>query len=412
MATLVLETLLMAGEVGDDEWLELDEQLKPLFFDGGFASQIKENDEDEQRIRAELNDFVELLVNDDTVNADQAVDTYFEAANVLNQGAHTRRFFEIPELFLEWPETELDPKEREFAEVLRVAMETGKGPRDRAILLLSKFVQKSILQSNKSNAGKQAEQAIEIVLRKAGLIKGVGYESQYQHDYHNAGSATDFVFPAVGDGSTSDILAYIAVQGSTNDRTRSSDSELQRGAKAFLCSLNGCSGSSKTTDDIGEDLASAYITDHKTYVVISSERERALAKAKSKSNLVLGSLEKKKIKKEKKEEKQKVHEEQLSVLLSKVYEKKGEYQVVLEPRSKEQLKRQLSTAEKKYDDKKTVVARHEKQLIALNEDFESYKEKNRKRQNKANGKLKMLENHCWSYCEVVDWLKRNNNTST
>ena len=76
------------------------------------------------------------------------------------------------------------------------------------------------------------------------------------------------------------IRAYIAVQTSSNDRARMASSELHRGAKRFVCSLNGCPASTKNTNDMGIDLVAGLLKHETKYVVIEKERQRAIKKAK------------------------------------------------------------------------------------------------------------------------------------
>ena len=59
-----------------------------------------------------------------------------------------------------------------------------------------------------------------------------------------------------------------------------SSSELQDGGKRYICSLNGCGASSKTTKDIGNALIGGQSAYDTYYVVIETERLAAIEEAK------------------------------------------------------------------------------------------------------------------------------------
>ena len=93
---------------------------------------------------------------------------------------------------------------------------------------------------------------------------------------------TYIIVPYAEHGKIEDVRAAIAVQVSTNDRARLVSSELHRGVKRYICSLNGCKASSKTTNDIGDDLIAKFAKEEIYYVVIEEEKQNALIRAKEK----------------------------------------------------------------------------------------------------------------------------------
>lgn len=174
-----------------------------------------------------------------------------------------------------WPADKASEEALNLSRQIQDALAKGGRERERAIVLIAQFSERSNSQSRKSIAGNVAQDAVELVLRATGLSKGREYGSQFRY----RGSDTDFVIPFAEQNDVSAVRAFIAVQSSTNDRARLSSSELHRGAQRFLVSLNGCPVSPKDTSAIGDELVGKYIEDENFYVVIESERQRAIMDA-------------------------------------------------------------------------------------------------------------------------------------
>lgn len=120
--------------------------------------------------------------------------------------------------------------------------------RRRATAVLASLVNQSESQSNRTNAGVAGENIARAILRAAGLKKDVHYREQYKSD---RGSDTDFALPYIPDRSDHLVEMLIAVQMSSNDRTRLSTSEIKQGAVGFLVTGNGMDASKKRLIDIG-----------------------------------------------------------------------------------------------------------------------------------------------------------------
>ena len=123
--------------------------------------------------------------------------------------------------------------------------------RFRAMSFVTEVVAQSRSQSDRSNAGAAGELIHEVILRAAGGIKGKDYRLQYKS---KSGSDTDCVFPAVPDGEDNKVEIYVAVQFSSNDRTRMVTSELKVGAQKWVWTGNGLSVSTKNLKDIGDQI--------------------------------------------------------------------------------------------------------------------------------------------------------------
>ena len=117
--------------------------------------------------------------------------------------------------------------------------------------LIGRVMNESLSQANKSNAGEAGENIVRAILSAAGLVKGVHYREQYKS---SKGSDTDFVFPFVQDGEDGKVEAFLAVQMSSNDRTRLTSSELRQGAVPFVLTGNGLAASKKRLRHIGNKI--------------------------------------------------------------------------------------------------------------------------------------------------------------
>ncbi|WP_400085805.1 hypothetical protein [Yoonia sp. R78084] len=122
---------------------------------------------------------------------------------------------------------------------------------NRLNALLARVINESLSQANKSNAGEAGENIVRAILSAAGLQKDVHFREQYQS---SKGSDTDFVFPCVPDGQDGKVEAFLAVQMSSNDRTRLTSSELRQGAVPFVFTGNGLAASKKKLKDIGNKI--------------------------------------------------------------------------------------------------------------------------------------------------------------
>jgi len=158
---------------------------------------------------------------------------------------------------------------------------------DRLKALVSRVVNESLSQANKSNAGEAGENLTRAILTAAELVKDTHYREQYKS---KEGSDTDFAFPFVENGEDYKVELFLAVQLSSNDRARLTSSELKVGAKPFVFTGNGLDASKKRMKDIGaqiiEDLKSNRVNLVCYGPELQAEKARlnnAILKAKSKT---------------------------------------------------------------------------------------------------------------------------------
>lgn len=273
----ILIDLLTGQNISNKDHIILKEALKPVFFGSkGFMFWARSKKKIE--LKNAIADYKELLIQDESLSPDDIVDGFATLANEYNQGWQLELFYDLHELILDFEGTSLESDTKSLLSIIQKALNsTNEGEKSRAITLVALFGEISNGQSRKSTAGIAAEDAIELVLRSIGLVAGETYGAQFKH---YQGSDTDFVVPFNKNNEVHDIKAYIAVQCSTNDRLRLSSSELQDGGKRYICSLNGCGASSKTTKDIGNALIGGQSAHDTYYVVIEPERIAAIEEAR------------------------------------------------------------------------------------------------------------------------------------
>jgi hypothetical protein len=270
----ILQALLAGEPVSNSEHVVLKDAVKPLFFGKGFMTWARNEKRDEikENIISEGNN----LIYDTKPDANALIDSFASMASELNQGGQLNLFYDLYKIFPKFQGESLKAKDAKLLSIIKGALQSeDKDAKARATMLIALYAESSNSQSRKSSAGNAAEQAIELLMRSIGLVKGETYGTQFIYQ----GSNTDFVVPYAESGDINSVSAFIAVQVSTNDRARLSSSELHRGAKRYLCSLNGCNASSKSTKDIGDDLAAGYLDNETHYVVIERERLAAIEDA-------------------------------------------------------------------------------------------------------------------------------------
>ena len=141
----------------------------------------------------------------------------------------------------------------------------------RLLGITSRVVNESLSQANKSNAGEAGENIVRSVLNAAGLVKDQHFREQYKS---REGSDTDFVFPNVPDRQDQKVEAFVAVQMSSNDRTRLTSSELKIGAKAFMFTGNGLNASKKKMSSVGLQIIEGLRSKRVQLVCFKGEIER------------------------------------------------------------------------------------------------------------------------------------------
>lgn len=157
-----------------------------------------------------------------------------------------------------------------YNEICTILAHGKEKQKHRIILLLGVYAEGSLSQARKSLAGSGGELVVEALFQSRGLKKDKDYGTQFTSE----GSDTDIVVPAAK--KPDEVKAYIAIQISSNDRTRLTTSELVSGKRNYFISFNGCSASSKNTDDIGDEIIAKYIKEDILYVITEKERRRAI----------------------------------------------------------------------------------------------------------------------------------------
>jgi hypothetical protein len=149
--------------------------------------------------------------------------------------------------------------------------------KDRVRALVSRVINESLSQANKSNAGEAGENLVRAILSASGLEKDKHYREQYKS---KSGSDTDFVFPNVPDKQDQKVELFMAVQMSSNDRARLTASELKIGGKPFVFSGNGLKASKKNLKDVGAQIIESQKANKVNLVCYGPELEQEVDRLK------------------------------------------------------------------------------------------------------------------------------------
>jgi hypothetical protein len=143
----------------------------------------------------------------------------------------------------------------------------------RLAAIFGRIVNESLSQANKSNAGEAGENLVRAIFSAVGVKRDVHYREQYKSQ---KGSDTDFVFPNVSDGQDQLVDMFVAVQMSSNDRTRLTASELKVGAKPYVVTGNGLTASKKKLNSIGSQILQSQMERGVHLVCFAPELQREI----------------------------------------------------------------------------------------------------------------------------------------
>lgn len=215
----------------------------------GFIRRIKDKDDAgrKARIAAKMASFWK---KNDLSDLDDEIDELANSMLSINNEYSTIIYYDHLEYF---PDDELK-KGKPLISKIDAFLQKPKAStlaKRRLSAIVARVVNESLSQANKANAGEAGENIVRSVLSAAGLNKDVHFREQYKS---KKGSDTDFVFPNVEDGQDQKVEVFLAVQMSSNDRTRLASSELKQGAIPFVFTGNGLSASKKNLKDIGNQI--------------------------------------------------------------------------------------------------------------------------------------------------------------
>lgn len=249
----------LVNSLAGENWLEaatkIEEIIKPHIQTGtGLVRNLRVKLFEDARKQDIINIEEIFCKNPSTNNLDDRINTLANRIYEINQAINQLINFKFSSLVLE--HLTPDEKRGEAWTILRLLENSGRNDSSttqRLQAIVDKLVTISILQSGKANAGAAGEIITNCIIRSAGLEEGVHYKRQYQSD-KKEGSATDFVFPYIKDGQEQKIDTFLAVQFSSNDRTRMVDSELKPGGNIIFLTGSGLEVSSKKLGAIGADI--------------------------------------------------------------------------------------------------------------------------------------------------------------
>jgi hypothetical protein len=187
---------------------------------------------------------------DSLVGLDLDIDVLANQMMDINHKASSSLYYD----YLRILEAETDLSDFPTLRLIQDFVKGAQNPKtsiNRLNALLARIINESLAQANKSNAGVSGENIVRAILCAVGLQKDVHFREQYKS---SKGSDTDFVFPCVLDGQDGKVEAFLAVQMSSNDRTRLTSSELKVGGVPFVFTGNGLAASKKKLKDIGDKI--------------------------------------------------------------------------------------------------------------------------------------------------------------
>lgn len=281
MNTCDLIIKISNGErISSIEHLKLKEDFKKIFYRDGYMAWRKKQescvggDYNKERYKL-LNSFV--ATRSDQI-ASEFVEDALQSVYELALEHLNARLYGVVDNFSAWKydqDFSLKGSSLKLYEKICDILNNGEeAQKHRIILLLGVYAEGSLSQARKSLAGSGGELVLEALLQSRGLKKDKDYGTQFTSE----GSDTDIVIPNAK--TPEDVKAYIAIQISSNDRTRLTTSELVSGQRNYFVSFNGCSASTKNTDDIGDEIVAKYIKEDIIYVVTKKERDRAIEASK------------------------------------------------------------------------------------------------------------------------------------
>lgn len=276
-ASQILEALLAGENPSGVELLRMDMALKSVFFHNGFMAFAKK--ETQRHIDKEADKAVDaaFIEHVGRSSEDVLVESIYSVYASVYQSASQQMFYQLPAIFLRFDKRFEDSELNRLIDVLKRALKSRKiVTRTRAVMILGKFAESSDAQARRALAGSASTKTLEWFLKSINWRENEEYGKRFM--YQN--SVTDFTIPAVRDWHAYEVQAYIAIQSSTNDRAKLTASALHGGARRYLCSLNGCYASSKSTKDISDALARSFRESETFYVIVERERQEAIRDAK------------------------------------------------------------------------------------------------------------------------------------
>ncbi|QIR13569.1 hypothetical protein [Shewanella aestuarii] len=272
----LLEQISNGNRINSKEDIALKNDFKKIFYGNGYMAWRKKqetgsggsfNVERDLLLKSYVQERAAQVASEFVEDALQ--DVYELALQHLNA-----RLYGVVDNFAAWKHDSGFPLKDSALELYNKVcdiLENGDEIRKhRIILILGVYAEGSLSQARKSFAGSGGELVLEALLQSRGMKKNIDYCTQFTSE----GSDTDIVIPKAT--KPEEVKAYIAVQISSNDRTRLTTSELVPGQRNYFVSFNGCSASSKTTDDIGDEIIAKYVKEDILYVVTEKERIRAI----------------------------------------------------------------------------------------------------------------------------------------
>jgi hypothetical protein len=266
----------LISKLDDSDWLSAANELyfilkSKLQGPRGAIKSVRELYEKQRRNQLSVlkEDFI---YNKDLSNIDARLDSYTSQMYSINSLPQTKIYYDFLNTINESEDLSiLHPECQEIAKLVLGASERNQTTISRLNSIVSRVVTESLGQSNKANAGLAGEDLVLTLFEMIGLKNGRDFKHQHKS---NSGSDTDFVLPYVKDFADQHVEIFMAVQFSSNDRTRLISSELKTGAQQYFVTGNGFHASTKSLSDIGVQILEDAKSKNYLMVCFAPEIER------------------------------------------------------------------------------------------------------------------------------------------
>ena len=240
-------------ELEDDNWIHFSEPiyvaLKKELQSGGLIKKIKTNIDPE--LSNKINTLIKSIkIKNNIFELDDQINDFASDLLKINNEITSLIYYDYLKLL------ELRSNQETYP-ATSSAIIFIKENKDYALqisrlsAIISRIINESLNQANKSNAGTAIQNIVKATLMASGLQSGLNYREDYKS---NKSVEANFVFPAIPDYCDNEVEAILACQMSSNDRIKLASEELKVGKLKFIFTGNGLDASSKRLRNISDPI--------------------------------------------------------------------------------------------------------------------------------------------------------------
>lgn len=241
------------NNLDSENWIQLAksiyDDLKIELQSGGLIKKVK------FKVEPNLNKQVDALfsrirVNNNFFDLDDQINKFTNGLLKINNDTSSIIYYDHINLLNKMIKFETYPHIRAALTFIR-ENKTNSQETLRLQSIISRVVNESLNQSNKSNAGLAIQTVVRAILTASGLKNGIHYKQKYKS---TKSAEANFVFPALTDFSDEYVNAVLACQMSSNDRLKLASEELKIGKSKFIFTGNGMDASTKKLKHISDPI--------------------------------------------------------------------------------------------------------------------------------------------------------------